>query len=123
MIAKVSVTYSSRTSRARLLARAVQSLLQLGLGLLGERRLQDGAAELAQRLDGLVRRPRLDHEEQRRAAGLQLVANLLLELFPDRALGQLAGQRAEPGPHGHAEQRDGEEYAEQQAPEHSPRRA
>src|SRR5215471_7999160 len=73
---------------------SVQGFLELLLVLLGQGGLQHGAAELAHGLDGLVRGDLLQHQEQRRGARLQHVADLVLELLVDAGLGQLAEQRA-----------------------------
>jgi len=100
----------------------VQGLLELGLALLGQRGLQHGAAVLAHRFDCLVRRYLLQEQEQRRGAGLEHVAHLVLELLVDAGLGELAHEGAHSGAHGHAEDRDEEQQPEQQTPEHAPRR-
>src|SRR5262252_10814837 len=76
-------------------APAVQGLLELLLTLLGQRGLQHGAAVLAQRLGGLIRRDLLHHQEQRRSSRLQHAAHLVLELAVDARLGDLAHERAE----------------------------
>ena len=101
---------------------AVQGVLEFLLAFLGQGGLQDGAAELAHGLDGLVRGDLLDHQEQRRGAGLEHAADLLLELAVDAGLGDLAHQRAETGADGDPEDGHEEQQAEQQSPEHAPAR-
>src|SRR5215467_15626514 len=64
----------------------MQRVLQLLLGLVGQRGLEDGAAVLGQRGRGLVRGHLLDHHEQRRRAGLQHLADLVLEGLIDTGL-------------------------------------
>src|SRR3954466_11941116 len=78
---------------------AVQRVLQLGLGLLGQRRLEHRATEPAQRLDRLVRSHLLDDQEKGGGAWFQHVAYLFLELLVDRSLRQLAHERAHTGAH------------------------
>src|SRR4051794_37958028 len=99
---------------------AVQRLLELGLGVLGQRRLQDGAAVLAEPFDRLVGGHLLDDDEQRRRARLEHVAHLLDELLVEPGLLDLAHERAEAGADGHAEDGHEEQQPEQQAPEHAP---
>src|SRR4029453_13396721 len=53
-------------------ALAVQRVLELLLGLIRQRTLEDGAAVLRHRLHGLVRGHLLDHHEQRLGAGLDI---------------------------------------------------
>src|SRR5262245_36471268 len=53
---------------------AVQGVLEFLLVVLGQGRLQDRAAVLAHRLDGLVGGDLLEHQEQRRGAGLEHAA-------------------------------------------------
>jgi len=65
----------------------------------------------------------LQHQEQRRRAGLHHVADLVLELPVDAGLGELAHQRAQPGSHRHPEHRDEEQQAEQEPPEQAPARS
>src|SRR6516225_3649396 len=67
-------------------ALTVQRFLKLSLGRLRQRRLQDGAAVLAERGDGLVRRSPLDDEEERGRAGFHHVLDLILEGFVDTTL-------------------------------------
>src|SRR3954463_5453704 len=88
---------------------AVKRFLQLALGFLGQRGLEHRPAVLAQPVHGLVGRDLLDHDEQRRGAGLQHVADLLLELLVDAALLDLPEHRAQTGPYGHSEHRDEEQ--------------
>src|SRR5215831_1614615 len=107
----------------RVFALPVQRRLQFPLVFLGQRGLQDGAAVLAHRLDRLVGRDLLQHQEQARCARLEHVTDLLLELLVDAGLAQLAHQGAHPGADGHAEDRDEEQQAEQEPPEHAPRRS
>src|SRR3954453_16419145 len=102
---------------------ALQRVLQLRLRLLRQRRLEDGSAELAEGLHGLVRSHFLDDQEQRRGARLEHVAHLLLKLAVDPRLLELPHQGAEAGAECEAEDRDEEEQAEEEAPEASPRRA
>src|SRR3954454_781380 len=94
---------SARLRRNR--SRALQRLLQLGFGLLRQRRLQDRAAVLLESFDGLVRRDLLEDEEEGRRARLQRVAHLILELLVDAGLLDLAHQRAETGADCEAEER------------------
>src|SRR5690242_13521523 len=102
---------------------AVQRVLEFLFGLLGQGGLQDRAAVLAHRLDGLVGGHLLQHQEQRRVARLDYAADLFLELLVDAALGELAHERAHTGPYRHPEYRDEEEQAEQEPPEHAPGRS
>src|SRR5689334_22919996 len=102
---------------------AVQCVLEFLFGVLGQRCLQDRAAVLAHRLDGLVGGYLLQHQEQRRVARLDHAADLLLELLVDAGLGELAHERAHPGSHRHPEYRDEEQQAEQEPPEHAPGRS
>src|SRR5215469_18970581 len=104
----------------RALALPVQRRLQFLLVFLGQRGLQDGAAILAHRLDGLVRGDLLQHQEQARRARLEQVTDLLLELLVDTGLAQLAHEGAHPGADAHAEDRDEEQQAEEEPPEHAP---
>src|SRR5262245_44512822 len=76
---------------------AVQRVLEFLLRVLGQGRLQDRAAVLAHRLDGLVGGDLLQHQEQRRGARLEHAADLVLELLVDAGLGELAHERAHPG--------------------------
>src|SRR5215472_4444262 len=76
---------------ARLLA--MQRVLQLLLGLLGEGGLEDGAAVLGQRIHGLVRGHLLDHHEERRRAGVQHLADLVLEALIDTSLADISHER------------------------------
>jgi len=101
----------------------VQGVLEFLLVLLGQRGLQDGAAVLAHRLEGLVRRRLLQHQEQRGRARLDQIAYLVAEFPVDTGLGQLAHEGAHARADGHAEHRDEEQQAEQEAPEHAPHRA
>src|SRR5215470_4299935 len=102
---------------------AVQSLLQLRFAFLAQRGLQHGATELGERLGGLVRGDLLHHEEQAGGAGLEQIADLVLELLADTGLGDLAHERAHPGPDRQPEERDEEQQTEQHAPEHAPYRS
>src|SRR6476661_4047306 len=99
---------------------AVQGLLEVRLAFLGQRGLEHGTAVLAHRVDGLVRGDLLHHEEQRRGSRLQQVADLVLERLVHTGLGDLAHERAHAGADGHPEDRDKEQQAEQQTPEHAP---
>src|SRR5215813_5501103 len=83
----------------------MQRFLQLLLGLLGQGSLEDGAAVLGQRLRGLVRGHLLDHHEQRRRAGLQHLADLVLEGLIDAGLADTPHKRPYACPDGHAEER------------------
>src|SRR3954470_12869910 len=76
---------------------AVQGGLQLGLGVLGERRLEHRAAVLGHGLHRLVRRDLVDDQEEGRGAGLEHLTYLVLELLVDRTLGYLAHEGAEAG--------------------------
>src|SRR5579875_3720969 len=103
--------------------RAVQSRLELGFAFLRQRGLQHGPAVLAHRLDRLVRRHFLHHEEERGRPRLDQVADLVLKFLVDSRFGDLSHQGAQPGPDRDPEDRDEEQQAEQQAPEHAPRGA
>src|SRR3712207_8728405 len=72
---------------------AVQGLLQLVLGVLRQRGLENGPPVARHRVDGLVRRHLVDDHEQRRGAGLQHVAHPVLEL-PDRKSTRLNSSHA-----------------------------
>src|SRR4051794_26590728 len=100
--------------------RTVQFLLELLLGLLGQRRLQHGPTELTKCVNRLVGGDLLDHEEECRGAGLEHLSHLVLEVLVDACLGDLAHERAHTRADGHAEYGDEEQQADQQTPEHPP---
>src|SRR4051794_5304942 len=99
-ITHIAAILCTSSARAR---DSVQRILQLVLGVLRERRLEHGPAELAEALDRLVGRDLLDSHEQGGRAGLAHVAPLLLDLPVDAGLLHLAEQCAEARAHRHAE--------------------
>src|SRR5215831_17803399 len=103
---------------ARLLA--MQLVLQLLLGLLGQGGLEDGAAVLGQPIHGLVRGHLLDHHEQRRRAGLQHVADLVLEGLIDTSLADVPYECPYTCPNSHAKEWDEKEEPEEESPEQPP---
>src|SRR5262245_60104400 len=78
-----------RYSDGGVLALAVQRGLQLRLGLLAQRGLEDEAAVATQGRYRLVRRDLLDQEEERRGSRLHQVPDLRLEGGVDARLLQL----------------------------------
>src|SRR5215472_7950739 len=101
---------------------AVQSLLDLLLGLLGQGAPDDRPAELTERLDGVVWGHLLDDHEQRRGPRLELPADLVDEVLVDTGLLDLAEDRSEACPERYAQDRNEEQNAEERSPEQSPHR-
>src|SRR5215831_7680272 len=98
----------------------MQRFLQLLLGLVGQRGLEDGAAVLGQRGRGLVRGHLLDHHEQRRRARLQHLTDLVLEGLINAGLADTPDERPYACPDGQAEERDEKEKSEEEPPEQPP---
>src|SRR5215831_16672717 len=101
---------------------AVQSLLDLLLGLLGQGAPDDRPAELTERLDGLVWGHLLDDHEQRRSPRLELPADLVDEVLVDTGLLDLAEDRSQACAERYTQDRNEEQNAEERSPEQSPHR-
>jgi len=101
---------------------AVQSLLDLLLGLLGQGAPDDRSAELTERPDGLVWGHLLHDHEQRRGPRLELPADLVDEVLVDTGLFDLAEEPSEACADRYTQDRDEEQTAEEQPPEHAPHR-
>ena len=99
----------------------MQRLFDLLLGLLGQGAPDDRSAELPERLDGLVWGHLLHDHEQRRGPGLELPADLVDELLVDTGLLDLAEESSEACADRYTQDRDEEQTAEEQPPQHAPR--
>ncbi len=91
--------------------------LQLGLILMGEGRLEDGAARAAQGVEDLVGEVGIDQHEQGGRARRQVFGQLLHKIVIDAHVAQSPGHRTGPGTDHEAQQRVEEDEPDEHAPE------
>src|SRR5258708_16555560 len=98
----------------------VHGRLQLRLGLFGQRRLQDGAAELGEPGHDLICRHLASQHEDRRTVRLHGGGKLLSKRVVDPVVGKLAGEGTYASPDGQTQEGHKEEQSDQESPHTTP---